>query len=287
MRIVAFMNQKGGVGKTTTAVSIGALLAAEYGKRVLLIDLDPQGNLSDHLGLDPAETTDTVYNVIIDGLPARQAVRSVHGVDVLPANIDLSGAEIELAGMMMRELRLKNAVAELCREYDYVLLDCPPSLGLLTISGLVLADEVIVPMQAEYLALRGLTQLLNTVKLVREHLNPRLAVAGVIFCMYDGRTNLARTVRDEVEKFFPGKVYATAVRKNVRLAEAPSFGQPVNRYDSACAGTSDYRALAEEFLTRCGDGAVEPSRRQPVWKGDEEAAAQSAAPGGNEKPTTA
>lgn len=270
MRSIAIINQKGGVGKTTTAVAFGSLLASEHGRKVLLIDLDPQGNLSDHLGLDPNSTEKSVYNVIIDGTPPREVLRRVHGLDVLPANIDLSGAEVELASMMMREVRLRNAVADLCNDYDYTLIDCPPSLGLLTVAGLTLANAVMVPMQAEYLALRGLSQLVQTISLVRDHLNPTLAVEGVIFCMYDGRTNLARDVRAEVESYFPGKVYATAIRKNVRLAEAPSHGLPVNLYDAQCAGTADYRDVVKEFLTRAGVHDADPSRRTPVWKGDEE-----------------
>lgn len=252
MRIVAFMNQKGGVGKTTTAVSIGSILAHDYGRRILLIDLDPQGNLTDHLGIDPDTIETSIYDVLIEGENPSQVLRSVHGLDVLPANIDLSGAELELASMMMREVRLKNALLPLCEQYDEILIDCPPSLGLLTVSGLTLAHEVIVPMEAEYLALRGLSQLVRTVDLVRQHLNPNLVVSGVVFCMFDGRTLLARSVRDEVEAFFPGKVYETTIRKNIRLAEAPSHGMPIDLYDSACAGTEDYRALTREFLTRAG-----------------------------------
>ncbi len=250
MRIAAFMNQKGGVGKTTTAASIGSLLANEHGKRVLMIDLDPQGNLSDHMNIDPATTEKSIYNVMIDGMDPREALLSAHNMDVLPANIDLSAAEIELAGMMMRETRLKNAILPLCKEkdYDFVMIDCPPSLGILTISALTLATEVVVPMEAEYLALRGLSQLVHTMDLVQQHLNPGLHVSGVVFCMYDGRTILAQSVRAEVERFFPGKVYASTIRKNVRLAESPSHGMTINLYDPQCAGTQDYRAATLEFL---------------------------------------
>lgn len=272
MSVVAFMNQKGGVGKTTTAVTFGSVLAAEHGKRVLLVDLDPQGNLSDHLGVDPNVTEKSVYNVIIENMPPREAMLHVHGLDLLPANIDLSGAEVELASMMVRETRLKTGLQSLVDDYDFVILDCPPSLGLLTISGLTLAQEVIVPMQAEYLALRGLSQLLQTVALVRDNLNPALAVSGVLFCMFDSRTNLAREVRLEVERHLPGKVYDAAIRKNIRLAEAPSHGLPVNLYDAACPGAADYRAAVEEFLSRSGLEERVPSRREPVWKGDESAA---------------
>lgn len=264
------MNQKGGVGKTTTTVSVASLLANEHGRRVLLIDLDPQGNLSDHVGLDPDETERSIYNVIIDGADPAQIRQTRHGMDVLPANIDLSGAEVELASMMMREMRLKNGLAPILEDYDYVLIDCPPSLGLLTVSALTLADEVVVPMQAEYLALRGLGQLVQTIDLVRNHLNPELAVAGVVFCMYDGRTNLAKDVRAEVERFFPGKVYETPVRKNIRLAEAPSHGLPIDQYESSCPGAEDYRSVTQEFLRRSGNTPIDPSRREPLWKGDDE-----------------
>ncbi len=253
MKIIAFMNQKGGVGKTTTTVSIGSFLASEYGKKVLLIDLDPQGNLSDHVGIDPNTTEKSIYNVLVEDLPIEEAIQNVCGFDVLPANIDLSAAEVELVNMMSRELRLKNAVLPIADNYDYILLDCPPSLGLLTVSGLSLASEVIVPMQAEYLALRGLSQLVHTIELVRGHLNPGLEVTGVIFCMYDSRTILAQSVRSEVENFFPEKVYAVGVHKNIRLAEAPSYGLPVGLYDSSCRGSDDYRALTEEFLFRHND----------------------------------
>ncbi len=288
MRITAFINQKGGVGKTTTAVNLGAILAAERGRRVLLIDLDPQGNLSDHLGIDPATTEVSIYDVIINEVPAREALRTVYGLEVLPANMDLSGAEVELAGMTDREVRLKEAVLDLCRDYEYVLIDCPPSLGLLTISALTLAQEIIIPMQAEYLALRGLSQLVQTLELVRSNLNAELSIAGVIFCLFDGRTNLARDVRAEVEAFLPGQVYAASVRKNIRLAEAPSHGQPINKYDLKCAGAGDYRKVTDEFLERCGATAAAPdaraaerqsaskpeadpgfSHREPLWKGDE------------------
>jgi chromosome partitioning protein len=274
------MNQKGGVGKTTTAVTIGSILAAEHRKKVLLVDLDPQGNLSDHLSIDPNETEKSIYDVIIGGLAPEAVMQKVHGLDVLPANIDLSGAEVELAGMMMRETRLKKALDPLADKYDYILLDCPPSLGLLTISGLTFAQQVIVPMQAEYLALRGLSQLIHTIGLVREHLNPELDVSGVVFCMYDGRTNLSRDVRAEVENHFPGRVYASVIRKNIRMAEAPSHGLPVNLYDPQCAGAQDYRAVVNELLSREGMQDKNPSCRQPLWKGDEArlAAAESETP---------
>jgi chromosome partitioning protein len=264
------MNQKGGVGKTTTTVNIGALLAGEHGKKVLMVDLDPQGNLSDHVGIDPSETEKSIYNVLIDATDPRDVMQTCHGMDIIPSNIHLSGAELELAGMLSRESRLKNGIGKIVDNYDYVLIDCPPSLGLLTVSALTFADEVIVPMQAEYLALRGLGQLVQTVDLVKTHLNDRLKVSGVIFCMFDGRTNLARDVKAEVEEHLPGKVYSTAIRKNVRLGEAPSHGMPINIYDATCAGCENYRAVTREFLARECDSGPEPHRRQPIWKADEE-----------------
>ena len=249
-KIVAVMNQKGGVGKTTTTVNMGAVLANEFGRRVLLVDLDPQGNMSDHVGLDPNVTEASVYDVIMDGVDPRTVIRRVQGLEALPANLDLSGAEIELAGTENWNSRLKNALSGLRGQYDYIFLDCPPSLGVLTVSGLAAADEVIVAMEAEYLALRGISQLVHTVDKVAANLNPGLHVSGVLFCMFDGRTMLARDVKEEVEKYFPGKVFATAVRKNVRLAEAPSRGMTIIAYEPRCAGADDYRDVAREFLMR-------------------------------------
>lgn len=250
---VAFINQKGGVGKTTTTVNIGAILAAEHGKRVLLVDLDPQGSLSDHVGLDPNVVEESIYNVLIDGMDPAQAIRTVHGLDALPANLDLSAADIELAALSDCYMILRNALAPLRERYDYILLDCPPSLGLLTVSGLTAADTVVVAMEPEYLALRGISQLLHTVGRVTESLNPCLAVGGVVFCRFDGRITLAREVRAEVEKHLPGKVFATTVRRNIRLAEAPSRGLPIIAYDPCCAGTKDYRSATLEFVIRFDD----------------------------------
>lgn len=252
-KITAFMNQKGGVGKTTTTVNIGSIIANEHARRVLLVDLDPQGNLSDHLGIDPNHTEQSVYDVLIDGVDPRLVIRRVHGLEVLPANLDLAGAEVELALMDRRETRFREALAGLVGQYDYILLDCPPSLGLLTLSGLVAADAVVVAMEAEYLALRGISQIIRTVERVGESLNPGLVISGVVFCRYDPRTTLARDVKAEVEEHLPGKVYQTAVRQNVRLAEAPSRGLPIIEYDAKSAGAFDYRLIAQEFLERAGD----------------------------------
>ena len=249
-KIVAVMNQKGGVGKTTTTVNMGAVLANEMRKRVLLVDLDPQGNMSDHVGLDPNVIETSVYDVIVEGADPRTVIRRVQGLEALPANLDLSGAEIQLARTEDWNSRLRNALAGLRDQYDYILLDCPPSLGILTVSGLAAADEVIVAMEAEYLALRGVSQLVQTIDMVREGLNPGLHVSGVLFCMFDGRTTLARDVREEVEKYFPGRVFNTVIRKNVRLAEAPSRGMTILAYEPRCAGAEDYREAAREFLER-------------------------------------
>jgi chromosome partitioning protein len=250
MRIIALMNQKGGVGKTTTTVNLGAILAAEHGKRVLLVDVDPQGNLSDHVGIDPAGIERSIYDIIINQEPAESIVRPAHGMDVIPASLDLAGAEVELAAMTVRETRLRNALRALCRNYDFTLIDCPPSLGLLTLSALCLATEVIVPMQAEYLAMRGLSQLVQTVDLVRENLNPRLSIGGIVFCQHNAQTLLSQQVRDEVGAHFGGIVFRTTIRRNVRLAESSSFGQPTVAYDPHCAGVEDYRQLAGELLAR-------------------------------------
>lgn len=250
MRTIAFLNQKGGVGKTTSVVNIGALLAHEYHKKVLLIDIDPQGNMTDHLGLDPMTLERSVYDIIIDGATPEEIVQSAHGVDFIPAGIDLAGAEVELATLKVRETRLRNAMRRFCQNYDFVIIDCPPSLGLLTLSALTLATEVVVPMQAEYLALRGLSQLARTVELVRERFNPKLQISGVLFCQYNAQANLSQEVRDEVREHFGATVFNTMIRRNIRLAESPSHGVPTLLYDKTCAGVQDYRALAAEFLQR-------------------------------------
>ncbi len=267
MRTIAFMNQKGGVGKTTTAVNIGALLGAEHGRRVLLVDLDPQGNLTDHVGLDPATVSPSIYEVLLGEVRPEEAIRNVHGMAVLPATLDLSGIESELASDPDRVVRLRRALEPLAGRFDFVLIDCPPSLGILTVQALTLAGEVLVPMQAEYLALRGLSQLVETVERVRARLNPGLAVTGVVFCMYDGRTNLAREVRREVENYFPGRVFETVVRKNIRLAEAPSYGIPAFSHDPTCPGVADYRRVTGELVRRERSGGTKPS--SPPWEGEE------------------
>ena len=249
-KIVAFMNQKGGVGKTTSTVNIGAFLAKEHRKRVLLVDLDPQGSLSEHVGLGGPEIEDTIYHVLVDGADPRRVILRVHGFEVLPANQDLSGADVELLGLPDWNLRLRHALAQLREQYDFILVDHPPGLGPLTISGLAAADMVVAPMEAEYLALHGISKLINTVDLVRENANPGLTVEGIIFCRYDGRTTLAKQVKAEVNDFFPGKVFSATIRQNIRLAEAPSHGLPISEYDPRAPGADDYRHATAEFLER-------------------------------------
>jgi chromosome partitioning protein len=246
-RIVAIANQKGGVGKTTTAINLGAALA-ESGLRVLVVDLDPQGNASTGLGINPRDVGASIYDVLMRDVPAMDAVEptSLKNLFVIPATIDLAGAEIELVPAFSRELKLRRALDTVRGEYDIVLIDCPPSLGLLTVNGLAAADDVIVPIQCEYYALEGLGQLLRNVALVRSSLNADLDVRGIILTMYDGRTSLARQVEMEVREHFANLVYKTVVPRTVRLSEAPSFGQPIIVFDSTSRGASAYRDLAKE-----------------------------------------
>jgi chromosome partitioning protein len=246
-RIIAIANQKGGVGKTTTAVNLGAALA-ESGLRVLVVDLDPQGNASTGLGINPRDVNASIYDVLMHDTPALDAVEptSLKNLFVIPATLDLAGAEIELVPAFSRELKLKRALEIVRTEYDVVLIDCPPSLGLLTVNGLAAADDVIVPIQCEYYALEGLGQLLRNVALVRSSLNATLDVRGIILTMYDARTRLAEQVEGEVREHFGDKVYKTVVPRTVRLAEAPSFGQPVIVFDPTSRGAAAYRDLAKE-----------------------------------------
>ena len=248
-KIIAIANQKGGVGKTTTAVNLSACLA-EKGKRVLLIDVDPQGNTTSGLGIDKNQLEYSAYDVLINGLEARKAVvdTMIDTLKVIAANIDLVGAEVELVPRIAREQILKQAILAIRSEYDFIFMDCPPSLGLITINALTAADKILVPIQCEYYALEGLSQLLNTIKLVKTNLNPSLEVEGVVLTMFDGRTNLSIQVVDEVKKYFKNKVYKTIIPRNVRLGEAPSFGLPVIRYDATCLGTQCYNDLASEVI---------------------------------------
>jgi chromosome partitioning protein len=251
-RIYAFANQKGGVAKTTTTVNLGAYLAAS-GRRILVVDMDPQGNATTSLGVDPRSVDVSIYNVLIDQVPIQKTVTLTErvGLDLIPSTTDLAGAEVEMARLMARERLLERALRPLHSQYDYILIDDPPSLGLLTINGLTAAaNGVIIPVQCEYLALEGLSLLVQTIQQVREVLNDRLTVAGVVLTMYDGRTNLAQQVVQEVRRYFPGVVFQTIIPRNVRLSEAPSHGQTILTYAPTSAGAQAYQALAGEFLAR-------------------------------------
>ena len=256
-RILAIANQKGGVGKTTTTVNLAAGLA-QAGQRVLLVDLDPQGNATMGSGVDKRALTRTVYQVLL-GLATGEAVRTRSesgGYDVLPANRELAGAEVEMVDLEHREVRLKSALAPLLDEYDFVLIDCPPALNLLTLNGLVAADAVMIPMQCEYYALEGLSDLINTVKKVRTHLNPSIEIAGLLRTMFDPRNTLALQVSAQLEEHFGSKVYTTIIPRNVRLAEAPSYGTPAIKFDAACKGSQAYLALADELLGRATTAGI-------------------------------
>ena len=250
-KIIAIANQKGGVGKTTTSVNLSACIAAA-GKRVLLVDEDPQGNATSGLGIDKKTIENSVYDVMINDLPAREAVKDtmIETLKLIPAHIQLAGAEIELVTMMAREQVLKRALADIREEYDYIFIDCPPSLGLLTLNALNAADTLLVPIQCEYYALEGLSQLMNTVRLIRKNLNPSLDVEGVVLTMFDSRTNLSMQVVEEVKKFFKNKVYNTIIPRSVRLSEAPSYGLPVIRYAPKSNGAVAYTALAQEMIQK-------------------------------------
>ena len=248
-KTIAVVNQKGGVGKTTTCVNLAAALQAA-GKRVLVCDFDPQGNATSGLGVDKNAVSPSIYDALIGNASPERAVVSTPWADVLPANKSLAGATIELIGLDRREYRLKDALAQMRDRYDFVLIDCPPSLELLTLNGLCAADTLLVPVQCEYYALEGLSDLLSTVRIVKRALNPSIELEGVVLTMYDGRTNLSMQVAEEVKRHFPGMVYASVIPRNVRLSEAPSHGKPVLAYDSLSRGAEAYTALAAELIEK-------------------------------------
>jgi len=245
-KIIAVVNQKGGVGKTTTAVNLTAALK-DLGSRVLLCDFDPQANATSGFGLDKRKLQNSVYDVVVNGVPTRQAVVNTKFGDVLPSSADLAGAGVELIGAEAREQQLLRALKEVKDQYDVIFIDCPPSLELLTLNGLCAAEYIVVPVQCEYFALEGLSDLMSTLRMVKRRLNPRLELFGVILTMFDGRTNFSNQVAQEVRRHFPGKVFANVIPRNVRLAEAPSHGIPVMNYDKFSRGSRAYKELAEEF----------------------------------------
>lgn len=251
-RIIAIANQKGGVGKTTTAINLAACLA-EAGKKILLIDCDPQGNATSGLGIDKDHLENSIYEVLLDECGIRQAMQAADGVEnltVLPSNVNLAGAEVELLEVEDKEYILSNTVDYIRDDYDYILIDCPPSLNILTVNAMTTADSVLVPIQCEYYALEGISQLIHTVELVQERLNPDLTIDGVVFTMYDARTNLSADVVASVRENLNTKVYNTIIPRNVRLAEAPSHGLPIHLYDSRSSGAESYRNLAREVIER-------------------------------------
>jgi chromosome partitioning protein len=261
-KIISVANQKGGVGKTTTTVNTASAIAAR-GKRVLIVDIDPQGNSTLGLGLDKEEESDNVYNLLIDGVSAKSIIKNtaVENLYIMPSNIQLTGAEVELVSEEGRENRLKNGLADIKDEYDYIFIDSPPSLGLLTLNSLVASDSVMIPMQCEFYALDGLSQLLSTISLVKDSLNPELTIEGVVITMFDSRTSLSLQVVEEIKNKFKHKVYDTVIPRNVRLSEAPSFGQPIDVYDAGSKGSIAYDRLAAEIT------GIKEARKIAVRKG--------------------
>ena len=250
-RTIAIANQKGGVGKTTTAINLSACLA-EKGKKVLAVDMDPQGNMTSGLGVDKDSVENTIYNLIIGESKMEEVLIKdvLENLDIIPTNIDLSGAEIELLDVEEKEYIVRNEIDKIKDNYDFIIIDCPPSLSMLTINAMTTADSVLVPIQCEYYALEGLTQLIHTIELVQERLNSELVIEGVVFTMYDARTNLSLQVVENVKNNLNQSIYKTIIPRNVRLAEAPSYGMPINLYDTRSVGAESYRLLAEEVLNR-------------------------------------
>lgn len=248
-KIIVFANQKGGVGKTTCAVNVAAGIAA-LGKRVLIVDIDPQGNATSGFGINKRNVLRSSYDVLCAGLAAAEStIKNVcKNLDVIPSSLNLAGAEIELAAQEGREARLKRALSLVREQYDYIFIDCPPSLGVLTINALCACDSVLIPIQCEYYALEGLSQLMNSVRTIKRLYNPTIGIEGVVLTMYDGRLNLTSEVANEIKKYFPNKVYKTAIPRNVRLSEAPSFGKPVIYYDAASRGAKAYMELCNEII---------------------------------------
>ncbi len=251
--VIALANQKGGVGKTTTSVNLGACLANQ-GQKILLVDTDAQGNATSGIGIQKANIEKDIYDVLVNETPISEVILPTNhpGLDIVPATIQLSGAEIELTNLMARETRLKDALAEVHDDYDFILIDCPPSLGLLTINAFTASDSILIPVQSEYYALEGLSQLLNTIKLVQKHFNRSLRIEGVLLTMFDARTNLGAQVNAEVQKYFGDRVYKTIIPRNVRLSEAPSHGLAIIDYDPKSKGAEVYSQLAEEVLEAHG-----------------------------------
>lgn len=253
-KIIAVANQKGGVGKTTTCINLSSFVAA-MGKKTLMVDIDPQGNCTSGVGISKHDLKQSIYSVLVGDCSARDAIvhTSVPGQDILPSNIDLAGAEIELIKVPSREKVLRKVLQPLKNKYDYIFIDCPPSLALLTVNALTAADSILIPIQGEFFALEGLSQLMNTIKLAKKHLNPTLEVEGVLLTMYDGRSNLVASVTSEIIKYFGKKVFTHRIPRNVKLGEAPSYGMPIMQFEPRCSGSIAYKAFAEEFLERNND----------------------------------